>query len=556
MAKGRSNRRRRRLSELFPQGVELRLTIAISVVYLTAWIGYMSQHPTGAYPSESEQVLLSQALAISKGEASVDGHSYNVYTLLLSACAKFLPNESSLSLFAKLLNAIALTLTALICASASGRYWRDRRSVWITGLLVGLNPILIFWSTTVGPSILSALLIAIGFTRALFWPKNSSLNGSFWIGLTLGCAAFFNTAGLFLALFWPIAAWLHSHRSRMNNFAVATVGPIMAITIITFSPVASATPIQIALTDFDKNLYGFVNSYEAFDDKSFSLYKQIHLLIFLSPIHWGALLLFAITAFYSRVKWGFERRSVYFTSFALLSLGIGHTLLAGGSQMRLALHPLLAICAGGLVLTPAVWKKALPKEKVRVIAAILLICGILYSNFFQIRSKDTWAQDYAYLALANLAANQNSDAEIWATKALELDSSKASMQNVLTFASFNSWALSPTPKPLPIETCQEYLMTAELGDSIDPEVDAIKALYSYKLRNTDSAIKTWAKIQKHSSLASLFLFWSGHSDELDTAPHTNSPYYEILIAAKEINRNSLKYTKAQQMMDNILAVGF
>jgi hypothetical protein len=159
---------------------QIRLILAITLAHTVAWFAYYSQIPAGLYLGTEARATLDAALALAQGTPT-SGSGHSLYTYSLSLLAHFFSDSSSLTFAARGLNAFAFILAAGLCAATAGHYWRRSRAVWISGLLVGLNPFLVFWAAEVSPALLATACISIALWRVLPWlrhPNSATVFGS------------------------------------------------------------------------------------------------------------------------------------------------------------------------------------------------------------------------------------------------------------------------------------------------------------------------------------------------------------------------------------------
>jgi len=534
-----------------------RLILAITLVYIVAWFTYYSQIPAGQYPSEEARATLDAARALADGmPTATSGHS--LYTYTLSILARFFTTNESLISAARVLNAFALMIATGFCASAAGHYWRRNRAVWIAGLLVGLNPVLIFWAGEISPSLLATACMSIALYRVLRWLRHPKVRDSLWIALSLVVAAACETSLLPLALLWPAVAYLYPHRERILHFMLALIPVVLTGGLIVVSNWQLQDPWLWNFDQIGSRIYSALGSQETYDGKSFGLYRQLHFLLFLNPIHWGALLILAGGGFYARLKDGHRGHSVLLTVGALALFALSFALNESGSQARASLIPLLALFAAGVALLPKIWHHASKRTQSKIVTGGLLLALFAYAGYFGQSQLKTWERDYVYLAEANIQLGNNERASTWAEKALELNPDRNDMQEVLVIAQFNDWAMGNQQRTLPIETSKTYLEATQAIEDT-PSTLAIQAIYQYKLRETETAQAIWQAQRDESALALLCLYWTGTITEVTPnkiKAYAGRPYQDLLQAATEIDRNALEYGNNEKQLNNMLAFAY
>lgn len=538
------------------------LLIAIALVYVSAWFAHYGETPEGQYPIEEARMTLSaaEALAGDTANESIRPGGNSLYTYVLSIIARFSENDSELVTTARTLNALALLWITGMSASAAAGYWRRNSAVWIAGLAICLNPVLIFWAGEVSPALLAAACMSTAIAYLLTWLKRTKTQYSLVIGCCLTLAAGLQTTFLPLAILWVIFAFLYptSLKTRHLFFALAPLALFFALLLLTNLSLQTPWPRNMPATSVVGEAYRALSSPEMFQGKSYALYKEIHPLLNLNPIHWGALFILTGFGFYVRLKETPWSPTVLIAIASLIIFAFSFALNDGGSQTRAGMIPLLAVFAAGTYRLPKMWfrVKKIRRRKLGVIGLCLFIFS--YAPSLTSDASQTWEADYVYLANASLELEQNGRAVTWAKKALELNQERADMRELIVLAEFNEWALSSQPVSLPIEAAREHMASAQF-DSGKSNVRVIRAIYRYKLRDTQEAINRWHTEKTSSALALVCLYWTGEIQKNDIAnqsDYVDRPYYDLLVDATSVDRNSPTYGPIERMVDNMLALAY
>lgn len=536
----------------------LLIILGITLVYAGAWLAYYGQIPAGQSTSQAAQATLNSALALAEGRTSLtaEPQTHSLYTYTLSWLAHFCDNDKSLTTAARALNTLALIIATSFCTLAAGRYWRRNRTAWLAGLLVGLNPVLMFWTGEISPCLLATAAISIAVNRSLHWLRHPKALDSLWVSASLLLASAFETSLLPFALVWPICALLITSRKRLLNFSLAAAPLAIATGLMFATTWQLQTPWSWHTQDIGTEIYKALSNQEAQDDKSFSLYRQLHFLLLLNPIHWGLLIILAGGGCYTRIKDGYRARSVILAIAALALFSVSLALNNSGSQARATVIPLLAIFAAGASLLPKIWQHASSRTQSKIIIGGVLLTLFSYGYMLSSQEEKTWEQDYIYLAQAHMQYGSHDRALTWAQKALELNPDRIDMQAILIRAQFNDWALQQ--RTLPIENAKNYLAASQ-SISGTPIVESIQAIYQYKLHESAKALATWQTQRHESALALLCLYWTGSIEEItieEVNSHKGKAYFELLQAASEVDRDALKYSTTEKLIDNILAFAY
>lgn len=542
---------------------QLMLLLGIALVHVAAWFAYYSALPAGKYPTDEARATLNAAQAIAAGhsgdERSLEGIS--LYTYALSIIARFSETNEDLTTAARALNALALLWITGACASAASRYWQSNRAVWIAGFLVGLNPVLVFWAGEISPALLASAGMSTAVAYLLPWFKNTRTRSTLIIAVSLALASALQTALLPFAVLWPIFAFFYPIHQKAAHLTFA-IGPLAFLSgLVLLTSLSLQTPWQWAsesLTQPAYLAYAALANQEIPQGKSFAFHRELHLLLFLNPIHWGALFILAGAGFYARIKEHPWSPTVLIAIVTLLLFALSFALNDGGSQTRASMIPLVAIFAAGAYQIPRFWHDTNSSRRLKLLSAGLLLAVFSYAANFATDNSKTWAPDYVHLAKANLAMDQNRRATTWAKKALKLSPARLDMKEILVLAQFNDWAMGNQPRTLPSETAREYLAaTKPVQDK--SRLRTIRAIYQYKLRETEKALAGWRAEKATCPLALLCLYWTGNTEQEglgDIAVYPESPYRELLVNALRVDRNALDYTDIEKKVDNLLAVAY
>jgi hypothetical protein len=542
---------------------QIGLLLAIAFVYVTAWFAHFGGIPAGQYPDEATQATLDTARVIADGSLAAEDSpaAYSLYTGTLSLFAHFAETDAGIITAARAVNALALLWVTAICASAASRYWENNRSVWLSGLLVGLNPVLVFWAGEISPALLAAACMSSAIAYLLPWFKDTKARSSCLIALALTLASALQTPLLPFALLWPLFAFLYPIHRKALHLGVSLAPPLALCILISATNLSLQTPWQWAfgsIAELAQQAHAALANPEIPGGKSFALYRELHLLLFLNPIHWGALFILAGAGFYVRLKKHAWSPSILTVLAMLLLFAFSFALNDGGSQTRASLIPVLALFAAGAYQIPRLWHRAQQPGRLSIILGGAVLAAFSYATNFTTDPSSQWESDYAYLARANLAMGQNDRATTWAKKALEISPERPDMQEVLVLAQFKDWALSNQPRTLPAETTREYLIATKSVQTTST-LRTIRAIYYYKLRETQSALATWEAEKETCPLAMLCLYWTGNSQEPDPGKlqaYAASPYRELLIEALQIDRKALEYSDLEKQIDNLLAPAY
>lgn len=531
-----------------------RLVVAIALVYVGAWLGYAGQIEIGYYLIPEDQTVLELAVDGVKSPAPTQA-THTVYGLLLSLIARLFETTEATLLGMRFFNGACLAASAGFCAAASAFIWRKNAAIWISGLLVALNPVLVFWSLDLKPALPAFACLSFACWKILHWMRHPSTLSAVLISLALCLAASMVTPLVATAALWPLIALLYPRKKHALSNAiasVATTGAFAATFLV--SGYQLQAPIEFNLSSLPENLYSFLGSYEPEDSKSYALFQRIHYFLLLNPIYFGTFLLLATAGVYARFKNGHKGRSIIVLGSLLGSFILVYLLQSPTGSIRLAALPFLAIFAGGTASIPHIWRFAGRKTKSQILSVGTLIILISGSSFFLLKDPNRFLDDSQYLARANLHINQNENSRIWARKALEIDPDLSEMQSVLIRSTFNDWAALAEWRPISIEEAESLLAAITTSGCKEPEVQIIQGIYHWKLRDAEAATRLWEPYSAQSGFARLCLYWTNQTEKPsshDLPENANSPYDELFFSSLSVNRSAPVYSALERKLDNI-----
>jgi len=394
----------------------------------------------------------------------------------------------------------------------------------------------------------------------LRWLRHPGSRDNLITGICLAAAALLETTLLPIALFWPLPAFLNPHKERIPQLILALAPPLAAAALLLVSDLQLQSPFSWDAHQLGPGIYQALGNAEGYDGKSYGLYRQLHLILFLNPIHWGLLFILATSGAYARLKAGHHGRSVLLAVSVLALFALSAALNGSGSAARASLIPLLAIFAGGVTRLPKIWRHAGKRTRRKLVAGGLAAGLFVYAGFLFGSAAPEIARerDYVDLAEANIALGHNNRASTWAEKALELNPARDDMREVLILAQFNDWALGSQPRTLPSEETKALLESSRQIKGT-PATRAIQGVYLYKLREADAARTLWQAEREQSALALLCLYWTGAVRELSRSEinaYAGQPYFELLETARPADRNALAYGETEKLLDNIFSFAY
>ncbi|MDP4642907.1 MAG: hypothetical protein NWS71_00515 [Opitutales bacterium] len=207
--------------------------VLLTLVQAFVWFMHYGQTPLGESPALDNQQTLLLAQQMADGQLPIEPfHRAPLYPYLLSLFLSVGLPADALPLIARLLNAIALALIAGASARTASRIWKTPSAPWIAGLLIGLNPVLLFFSGDAFDILLAIAAFALALDQFIAWLPRPTWQRSLAIGLILALGAALRSHLLPLALLWPIAACILTPRFRLQHLAIAFIGPVLGFVLL------------------------------------------------------------------------------------------------------------------------------------------------------------------------------------------------------------------------------------------------------------------------------------------------------------------------------------
>ena len=121
--------------------------VTLTLLHCFAWFIYYGETPLGASPALDNQQTLLLAQQMADGHFPQEPfHRAPLYPYLLSLFLSMGAPAELLPLIARPLNAAALAIIAGTMANTAFKLWKSSAASWLTGLLIGLNPVLLLVS--------------------------------------------------------------------------------------------------------------------------------------------------------------------------------------------------------------------------------------------------------------------------------------------------------------------------------------------------------------------------------------------------------------------------
>jgi 4-amino-4-deoxy-L-arabinose transferase-like glycosyltransferase len=199
----------------------------ISIIYCVIWFAHYGLTPLANSPALDNQQTLMLAGQMADGTLPAEPfHRAPLYPYILSLGLSFGISMEGMPDFARALNALAFLLCISSVTLAAVRLWRSTLAGWISGLLVGLNPVILFFAADPFDILLATACLCLALSKFIGCHENPTKKDTLIIGLLLACGAALRSHLLPLALAWPIACLFLQKRQRFPHVALA-VCPLM-----------------------------------------------------------------------------------------------------------------------------------------------------------------------------------------------------------------------------------------------------------------------------------------------------------------------------------------
>lgn len=196
--------------------------ILLALLHCALWFADYGQTALGESPALDNRQTLELARAIAQWELPAEPfHRAPLYPYLLSLFLSAGVPDALLPWIARWLNALALAAIAAAAAAAALQLWNKARCAWLAGLLVALNPVLVFFAGDAFDILLATAACTAALAllpRAL---ENMDRRRTLAIGLLLALGAALRSHLLTLALAWPLAALLLAGKCRATHGLLA-----------------------------------------------------------------------------------------------------------------------------------------------------------------------------------------------------------------------------------------------------------------------------------------------------------------------------------------------
>lgn len=290
----------------------------------------------------------------------------------------------------------------------------------------------------------------------------------------------------------------------------------------TFSAIATQPVAWLGL--LGRKTYALLNDWEQYNNKTYAFHRDRSPVLRWNPLSWGVIFLLGGAGFVQLRRQSPALAGRFF--WVAAAVGASVLLFFVSARFRLPLAAMLLILAGGAwssvhcAITRSRWNLA------GLAVAGLLLGGLVWSNFDDVRDTRTFVQDHALLARAADAVGDDITAWEEARRALALQPGHGPALTVAVTAWFNlllNETARPTDEIAWREYCRRLLAQPDLGSA---DVRTIAGLALWRACERPKALAVWQELHPSpSSIAARLL--SGEKLPVATAGGGGSPLVRL-----------------------------
>ncbi len=234
--------------------------------------------------------------------------------------------------------------------------------------------------------------------------------------------------------------------------------------------------------------YAVLNSFEQYNNLTFSFHKARIPPLRHNPHNWGVLL--ALGAAGLVVLAGRRPRAALVVTLWLLAGTLPLVLYYASGNFRLPLVPLLAVAGGGIVVIARDFNRLSPRLRAAAAAAAVSAAAAAYSSFGDIRSDATHVQDELLLANAHADLGQDLEAARRARSVLERQPLRREALRIYAVSYFNLRLLRD-PAAAGLGGWQEQRRWVRQRPPTDPVQDAVLGVFLWRWGHPEDARDAW-----------------------------------------------------------------
>lgn len=250
-----------------------------------------------------------------------------------------------------------------------------------------------------------------------------------------------------------------------------------------------SNPIEMAKLWFFK-AYAVVNSFEQYNNLTFSFHKARISALRYNPLGWGVLFTIGTAGFIHLMR----TRPRLAIAWALIFLAYSSMLILfyASARFRLPLVPLVAVMAGGamMLVRDAFRERRLPIPET---VAALVAAMLTFSTYGDIRSNDTYVQDRLLMANAHAELGEDAEAAHYAHKVLSNRPDRREAQRIYAVSYFNM-RLEDNSHYTSFGEWKDQMDVLQLESTTDPVLASIYAFYLWHWGEQEKAASIWSGV--------------------------------------------------------------
>ena len=242
--------------------------------------------------------------------------------------------------------------------------------------------------------------------------------------------------------------------------------------------------------------YAVTNSYEQYNNLTFSYHKARFPLLKFNPLNWGILFLAGLIALYL-LQFQDRRKAIVMAALLILYL-VTLLIYYASARFRLPAIPLFAILSGGLITIP----NALNGRPIRQLVCLLIAVfgGIFtFSTFRGIDNPATHIQDELLLANANADLGRDADAAKLARSVLRSHPEKSEALRIFSISYFNLKLMNQPEHQLWGSWDDQRTIVVQTPPT-DSVQDAVLGVFYWNWDQAQKARSLWRNIASHDHL--------------------------------------------------------
>jgi|CZKI01.1.fsa_nt_gi hypothetical protein len=179
----------------------------------------------------------------------------------------------------------------------------------------------------------------------------------------------------------------------------------------------SSHPLRWAALEARK-AYALLNNWEQYNNKTFAFHKARSPWLSWNPICWGVLLVLGVAGA-ARLASESPRTAIALAAVAA-ACAASILLFFVSARFRLPLAAILAVLAGGALVSPAFWTGWSPGRRAALAFSVVLAGFAAFSNIGGVGDRSTFVQDHVLLARAAFTVGDDATALSEAREALKM----------------------------------------------------------------------------------------------------------------------------------------